>query len=359
MVEDHDDLVPVFRDQSEALIERYGEFYLAELIQNQTDTDKTLVAEIEGTAVGLMHLSSRVDLAVLQRSFELEPFGNLVRGDGEDVAPNAFCISKFCLEPTYEGRSCDFLQAAFGLFPAMDYCIITLPHTVPEFALLNSFAQVPPRPNSAFGHVLYIFSRFCVEADSVGLQRARPAHEEGVRSLLTGLKDEAALGELFELCVLNQSPAQRQYDQYKELRAERDQKRRDEEAGMLTRSAQNAAGRVQSLRAALAKLAPALEPDAAFLGGPADSEEERLFRQLDKAFGGPEGEAELARLQKHEALMRASLRCYVALCGETVVGLSVVAVATQVQFLRDHFELDFVSFRDHPDRPRATLSASC
>ncbi|KAJ4462968.1 putative cilia- and flagella-associated protein 61 [Paratrimastix pyriformis] len=343
MVEDHDDLVPVFRDQSEALIERYGEFYLAELIQNQTDTDKTLVAE---------------------RSFELEPFGNLVRGDGEDVAPNAFCISKFCLEPTYEGRSCDFLQAAFGLFPAMDYCIITLPHTVPEFALLNS--------------------RFCVEADSVGLQRARPAHEEGVRSLLTGLKDEAALGELFELCVLNQSPAQRQYDQYKELRAER---------------------RVQSLRAALAKLAPALEPDAAFLGGPADSEEERLFRQLDKAFGGPEGEvrppaiaptccrpaafhgqardplllgcpvsiappdrpaltrpvgctsappppppqAELARLQKHEALMRASLRCYVALCGETVVGLSVVAVATQVQFLRDHFELDFVSFRDHPD----------
>ena len=39
-VEDHDDLVPVFNSQSEVLTERYGEFFIAELIESQDSCNR-------------------------------------------------------------------------------------------------------------------------------------------------------------------------------------------------------------------------------------------------------------------------------------------------------------------------------
>jgi len=39
-VEDHDDLVPVFNAQSEVLTERYGEFFIAELIETQDPSNR-------------------------------------------------------------------------------------------------------------------------------------------------------------------------------------------------------------------------------------------------------------------------------------------------------------------------------
>merc|ERR1719502_212677 len=42
-VEDHDDLVPVFNAQSEVLTERYGEFFIAELIERQDESNTALV----------------------------------------------------------------------------------------------------------------------------------------------------------------------------------------------------------------------------------------------------------------------------------------------------------------------------
>ena len=39
-VEDHDDLVPVFNSQSEVLTERYGEFFIAELIETQDPSNR-------------------------------------------------------------------------------------------------------------------------------------------------------------------------------------------------------------------------------------------------------------------------------------------------------------------------------
>ena len=49
-VEDHDDLVPVFNAQSEVLTERYGEFFIAELIEAQDEANRALVAEVDGHA---------------------------------------------------------------------------------------------------------------------------------------------------------------------------------------------------------------------------------------------------------------------------------------------------------------------
>ena len=51
-VEDHDDLVPVFNAQSEVLTDRYGEFFIAELIERQDDRNTALVSEVDGHAIG-------------------------------------------------------------------------------------------------------------------------------------------------------------------------------------------------------------------------------------------------------------------------------------------------------------------
>lgn len=78
-VEDHDDLVPVFDSQSEVLTELYGEFFLAEMIQAQDEENKALVAEVGDKSVGLMSLSSEMDVVVLQQCFDLDIYDNLVK----------------------------------------------------------------------------------------------------------------------------------------------------------------------------------------------------------------------------------------------------------------------------------------
>ena len=80
-VEDHDDLVPVFNAQSEVLTERYGEFFIAELISAQDQANRALVAEVDGHAVGLMALSSEIEVGILGACFELEPYDGLLKRD--------------------------------------------------------------------------------------------------------------------------------------------------------------------------------------------------------------------------------------------------------------------------------------
>ncbi len=47
LVEDHDDLIPIFNKQSELLPSLSDKFFLANLIENHSDVQKTLVAEVE------------------------------------------------------------------------------------------------------------------------------------------------------------------------------------------------------------------------------------------------------------------------------------------------------------------------
>lgn len=63
--EDHDDLADVFNSQSETVTEAYGEYFLAELIAAQSETNKALVAQVKDKAVGLMGLTSEVDVKLL------------------------------------------------------------------------------------------------------------------------------------------------------------------------------------------------------------------------------------------------------------------------------------------------------
>ncbi|XP_059138560.1 cilia- and flagella-associated protein 61-like isoform X3 [Physella acuta] len=73
--------------------------------------------------------------------------------------PNAFSIQLFCIAEQYEMRSFDFLPKAFSKFPDRDFCIITVPHMVPEFPLIQNFVRVTPKCPSILPQELYVFHR--------------------------------------------------------------------------------------------------------------------------------------------------------------------------------------------------------
>lgn len=77
--EDHDDLADVFNSQSDTVTEAYGEYFIAELIAAQSDTNKALVAQVKDKAVGLMGLTSEVDVKLLHQCFDLDAFDNLLK----------------------------------------------------------------------------------------------------------------------------------------------------------------------------------------------------------------------------------------------------------------------------------------
>ena len=51
----------------------------------------------------------------------------------------AHFISVYLFECICNSRSLDFLTKALEKFPDKDYCIITLPPNVPDFALIQNF----------------------------------------------------------------------------------------------------------------------------------------------------------------------------------------------------------------------------
>lgn len=83
--EDHDDLADVFNSQSETVTEAYGEYFIAELIASQNETNQSLVAQVKDKAVGLMGLTKEVDLKLLHKCFELDTYDNLLKQDYMDA----------------------------------------------------------------------------------------------------------------------------------------------------------------------------------------------------------------------------------------------------------------------------------
>lgn len=83
--EDHDDLAAVFNAQSEVLTETFGEYFLAELIAAQNDSNKALVAQVGDKAIGLLAVSSEVDVSILDDCFELDQYDKLLKADFIDL----------------------------------------------------------------------------------------------------------------------------------------------------------------------------------------------------------------------------------------------------------------------------------
>ena len=78
-VQDHDDLLPIFDQQSQVLSRTYGDFFLAEMIEAQDDANHALVGLAQGRAAGLMAISTDIEVDLLQRCFSLEQYDYLVK----------------------------------------------------------------------------------------------------------------------------------------------------------------------------------------------------------------------------------------------------------------------------------------
>jgi len=83
--EDHDDLATIFNTQSEVLTEQHGDYFIAELIAAQSDTTKALVAQVKSKAVGLLALTTEIDVKLLQQCFDLDTYDNLLKGEFMDA----------------------------------------------------------------------------------------------------------------------------------------------------------------------------------------------------------------------------------------------------------------------------------
>jgi hypothetical protein len=80
--EDSDDLTAICNSQSELRTKEHGDHFISEMISSQDKEKMCLVAENEeGKVVGMMSVSLRMDLTLLEHHFDLRPYGLFCKGD--------------------------------------------------------------------------------------------------------------------------------------------------------------------------------------------------------------------------------------------------------------------------------------
>ncbi|XP_014817952.1 PREDICTED: cilia- and flagella-associated protein 61 [Calidris pugnax] len=121
-------------------------------------------------------------------------------------ASNAFRIRLVFIDKKHETRSLDFLHYVFKLFPDKDFCVILVPHHVPEFHLIQSFVRVVPFCTSKLGHELYVFHRAGL-LKSLNVRRATTNDIPGVKTLIKTLSlNESILNDLKIFTLARRDP---------------------------------------------------------------------------------------------------------------------------------------------------------
>jgi thioredoxin reductase len=98
-VEDNDDIVPIFKQCNQNLDKQYGEFFIAEMIESQDKSHRTIVSEVNGLACGFASITTDVDMDVLNSCFDLEPFCGLCKTPTQDTRPEPSTQEASHLEP--------------------------------------------------------------------------------------------------------------------------------------------------------------------------------------------------------------------------------------------------------------------
>ncbi|XP_010075991.1 PREDICTED: uncharacterized protein C20orf26 homolog, partial [Pterocles gutturalis] len=143
----------------------------------------------------------KASVTPLLEAEEKEAFHPVYRGPS-----NAFCIRLFCIDEQYETRSLDFLRYVFKLFPDKDFCVILVPHHVPEFHLIQSFIRVVPFCPSRLGRELYVFHRAGL-LTSFNVRKATTNDILGVKMLIKTLSlNDSMLNDLKIFTLARRDP---------------------------------------------------------------------------------------------------------------------------------------------------------
>ncbi|XP_076650286.1 LOW QUALITY PROTEIN: cilia- and flagella-associated protein 61, partial [Halictus rubicundus] len=87
--EDNDIVIPLIDAESTLLKERYGEYYVSEMVRYPNDFRHLIVSEDKGgLATGVMFLSNRVDVDMLNENFELALYNGLRKPHKHDIIPD-------------------------------------------------------------------------------------------------------------------------------------------------------------------------------------------------------------------------------------------------------------------------------
>ncbi|XP_065845247.1 cilia- and flagella-associated protein 61-like isoform X2 [Oscarella lobularis] len=171
------------------------------LIESQlslADTTRTRLSVISqnslatASGVSVATTGANVKSSVRERSVEPQKPKKTIQIPIYKGTENAFCVQLFCIDERYEMRSVDLLPAAFDLFPDKDFCIITQPHTTPEYPLLQNFTRVTPKPTSTLHQELYIAHR-CSLLDDVIVRQCTPSDREGIESTIKGIDNSEGI----------------------------------------------------------------------------------------------------------------------------------------------------------------------
>jgi hypothetical protein len=80
--EDHDDLENIFKDQTAPnIVNCYEDYFIAKMIADQDDDNKVLVGQVNDKAVGMLAISTDINVNLLVNSFNLEKYDNLLKKD--------------------------------------------------------------------------------------------------------------------------------------------------------------------------------------------------------------------------------------------------------------------------------------
>ncbi len=80
--EDHDDLERIYKDQTPPeIVSICEDFFIAKMIADQNENNKVLVGQVNEKAVGVLAVSTDINVQLFIKSFELETYDNLLKQD--------------------------------------------------------------------------------------------------------------------------------------------------------------------------------------------------------------------------------------------------------------------------------------
>eukprot|EP01084_Bolivina_argentea_P233474 393231_1 len=193
-VEDFDDLMPLFEENSRYLQQKHGEFFLAELIESSQKDKRlqTLVALHDAKPVGFVCFTTNIDMMSLRNSFYLESFemtpneteididqnkekesddGPLTIdtssnecNDDDAASHRIVMINLLCIDSNYIYATKVFAQSIFNYYTQCQYLLSTIVHDEATPNYLAYFGRVHPKPCVECPYNLYLVDKNAMHA---------------------------------------------------------------------------------------------------------------------------------------------------------------------------------------------------